>query len=284
MTDNGVKIDGIAAVTGAGQGIGLALTVEFARRGIDVLATVPEESMGAAVREHTAGLPGSVELAVLDVTKPGDFAFPDELRIVVNNAGIRLAYLPIEMTPEDQWRAVFDVNFFGLVEVTRRAIPVLRKAGTGVICNISSGSLFVPIPFLGPYRASKAAVSNLCETLRVELAPFGIRIVDIMPGATVSGINADSIAAGHVADAVRFPEYAPMAHRQRELNSEIPPATPAADAAVAIVDAILDGGGPMRYGTDAVSNQLLEMLRTTSEEEIAVEVLRRFGVSGPAGR
>jgi NAD(P)-dependent dehydrogenase (short-subunit alcohol dehydrogenase family) len=270
-----MKVEGLAAVTGAGQGIGLGVTRALAEHGFDVLALVLEASMGEAVVRATEGATGDIRIEVLDVTAMGDFNFPPDLRIVVNNAGIRRAYLPVEMSGPEEWRTVFDVNFFGLVEVTRRAIPVLRAGGGGVICNISSGSLFSSMPFLGPYRASKAAVSSLCETLRVELAPFAIRVVEVMPGATISGINADSILR-RVADAVQFPEYRRMAEIQFGLNQQVPPATPAEDVGRAIVDAIMDDAGPMRYGTDTMSNALLQQWRTTLDEEQMAEVLARY--------
>jgi len=270
-----VKIEGIAAVTGAGQGIGLGVTEALARQGFDVLALVLEESMGEAVEKATIGAAGSVQVQVLDVTKMGDFAFPDNLQVVVNNAGIRRDYLPIEMSEPEEFEKVFAVNFFGLVEVTRRAIPVMRAAGRGVICNISSGSLWSAIPFLSSYRTSKAAVSALCETLRIEMAPFGIRVVEIMPGATVSGINADSILR-RVADAVKYPEYEKMAKLQFQMNQQVPEATPALDVGYAIVNAILDDGGPMRYATDPGSNEMLQRWRTSLDEDLMGEVLARY--------
>jgi NAD(P)-dependent dehydrogenase (short-subunit alcohol dehydrogenase family) len=271
-----MEINGVAAVTGAGQGIGLGITAALARRGFDVLALVLESSMEDAVRAATQDAKGDVRVDVLDVTNPGNFAFPDDLRVVVNNAGVRRAYLPVEMSESEEWRATFDVNFFGLVEMTRRAIPILRAAGRGVICNISSAALHSRCsPFLAPYRTSKAAVSALCESLRIELAPFGIRIVEIMPGPTVSGINADSILR-RIADAVEFPDYAPMAELQFGYSKAVPGATPAEVAGETIVDAILDDVGPMRYGTDAVSNAGLEKWRHTPDEEAMEETLERY--------
>src|SRR5207253_10370040 len=103
-------------------------------------------------------------------------------RVLGNNAGVEVDPLPFEVTPLSRWREMFETNVFGLIEVTRRAIPLLRRNGGGVICNVTSSSLFAPVPFYAPYRASKAAVSALGESLRAEVAPFGIRVVEIMPG------------------------------------------------------------------------------------------------------
>ncbi|HYV60751.1 MAG TPA: SDR family NAD(P)-dependent oxidoreductase, partial [Acidimicrobiia bacterium] len=79
--------------------------------------------------------------------------------------------------PLELWREMFETNVFGLVEATRRAIPLMREAGGGVICNMGSSSILAPVPFYAAYRASKAAVSALSETLRAELAPLSIRVV-----------------------------------------------------------------------------------------------------------
>jgi NAD(P)-dependent dehydrogenase (short-subunit alcohol dehydrogenase family) len=188
-----MKIDGVAAVTGAGAGLGLGIAKALAQRGVDVLALVLEDAHVEAVQKELADASGALEVSILDVTRIGDFAFPDDLQVLVNNAGVRLSSRPIEAIESDEWRRTMDVNFFGMVDLTRLALPIMRHARRGVICNVSSGSLFAATPFLGAYRASKAAISAFSETLRIEVAPFGIRVVEIMPGAVKTGMNVDSI-------------------------------------------------------------------------------------------
>jgi NAD(P)-dependent dehydrogenase (short-subunit alcohol dehydrogenase family) len=271
----GFDVDGTVAITGAGQGIGLGIVRAFARRGCNVLALVLEEAHRDAVAEATSGLPGSVRTEILDVTDPGDFRFPADLQVLVNNAGIRLAFLPIEETPEQDWRRTFDVNFFGTVEMTRRAIPVLRASGRGVICTLSTSALLWNTPFLSAYRPSKAALSAFCEALRVEMAPFGIRVVEILPGATVSAINADSILR-RVADAVEYPAYRRMAELQFSMNRSSPEAQSADETGEAIALAIYDEDGPMRYGTDDQSNSMLAAWRTTPDEERFAQAIAGF--------
>ncbi|MGD9792513.1 MAG: SDR family NAD(P)-dependent oxidoreductase, partial [Acidimicrobiia bacterium] len=168
------QIDGIAAVTGAGQGIGLGVVGALAERGFDVLALVLEPSHAEAVAERVAGAPGTATVQVLDVTDIGDFAFPGNLQVLVNNAGIRMSTRPVEVIDSREWRRTMDVNFFGMVDMTRLALPIMRANGGGVICNVGSGGQHLPNPFLAAYRASKGAVSAFCESLRVEVAPFGI--------------------------------------------------------------------------------------------------------------
>jgi NAD(P)-dependent dehydrogenase (short-subunit alcohol dehydrogenase family) len=266
MSSTNSPIDGIAAVTGAGQGLGLGITRAFTRRAIDVLALVLEPEQAAIAEAAGDGQPGSVRTEVVDVTAPGDFAFDDDLEILVNNAGVRRKYHSVEYSDEDEWRVTFEVNFFGLIEMTRRAIPVLRERGSGVICNVSSGALLGVSPFQGAYRASKAAVSSICETLRLELAPFGIRIVEIMPGPTASQMNLDSLLH-RIADAAETEPYRPMAEAQRTLMDVVPPAISIDEAGEVIVDAIFDSGGPMRYGTEPLSFGLLDTWRSTTDED-----------------
>ncbi len=89
------------------------------------------------------------------------------------------------------WRSLFETNVFGLVEVTRAAVPLMRASGGGVICNVTSSSMLAPVPFLGAYRASKAAVTAIGRVAAAEVAQFGIRVIEIMPGP----IETDMLAA-----------------------------------------------------------------------------------------
>ena len=99
--------------------------------------------------------------------RPVDIALPDGLRVLVNNAGVESDNLPLEFMPLESWRRLFETNVFGLVEVTQARGPDhARAAGGGVICNVTSSSTLAPVPFLGTYRASKAAVSAIGESLR----------------------------------------------------------------------------------------------------------------------
>ena len=199
---------GVAVVTGASRGIGRGIAVDLARAGFDVIATMRDPKAGEDLVDEVGEASGSITVQRLDVDDPPSIELPSDLRVLVNNAGIERDYLPVEHVPMDQWRDVFETNVFGLVEVTERAIPVLRANGGGVICNVTSSSILVPVPFYAVYRASKAAVSALDDTLRVELAPFGIRVVEIMPGPVESDMLYDS---DRMSEAAEHEEYRAMA-------------------------------------------------------------------------
>jgi NAD(P)-dependent dehydrogenase (short-subunit alcohol dehydrogenase family) len=257
-----VDITGSALVTGASRGIGRAVAIELADRGFTTVATMRDPSAGSDLPSATSG---SLTVGRMDVTDPTTYALPDDLRVLVNNAGVDSDYLPVEHSNLDDWRSLFETNVLGLVSTTIAAIPVLREHRPAVICNISSSSIFASVPFYSAYRATKAAVSAFGDTLRVEVAPSGIRVVEILPGP----IDTDmfQLSKGEQA-ATGFARYRPMAERAarlREENADPMVASPASAAAL-IVDAILDDSGPMRYGCDPLSVGLLDLWRQSDDE------------------
>ncbi len=263
-----MKAEGVAVVTGASRGLGRAVAVELAERGFDVIATMRDPAV--------ADLPDGITVQRLDVTDPGDFAFPSDLSVLVNNAGVRREYLPVEHVPVEEWRSVFETNVFAVAELCKRAIPLLRDRGGGVICNVSSTSVVLPLPFFAVYRASKAAVSAMNDTLRVELAPFGIRVVEIMPGPIETDLLADSVMM-RPPEAIEYPDYEPMARRSITGGDQsVVITTPAPKAAAAIADAILADDGPLRFGCDPVSVAQIRQWRESSDEDFFATMRQRF--------
>ncbi len=265
-----MKAAGTALVTGAGRGLGAAVALELADRGFDVVASMRRpEASALAARE---GARGTLRSARLDVTRPDGIEIPDGLRVLVNNAGVDAATLPVEHAPAELWRTMFETNLFGLVEVTRRAIPALRAAGGGVICNVTSASLFTAVPFYAAYRASKAAVSALGESLATELAGFGIRVVEIVPGPVETEMLA---ASDRMPEAARHAGYERLAEwlwRGRRGAGEH--TTPAEEAAARIADAILDDDAPLRNACDPLGAAQLEGWRGARDEDLLRAILR----------
>ncbi len=242
-----MEAEGVALVTGASRGIGRAVARDLAQAGFDVVATMRDPAAGADLHGMT--------VRQLDVTRTETISLPDGLRVLVNNAGIERDYLPLEATPMEHWRDVFETNVFGLVEVTRRAIPIMRANGGGVICNITSSSLVAPVPFYSVYRASKAAVQALGESLRAEVAPFGIRVIEVMPGPVESDMLANSDRLPEAAGCPGYEEMAAaMLEGRRSVGSMI---TPAAEAAAAIREAILSDDGRLRWACDPLGGQMI---------------------------
>jgi NAD(P)-dependent dehydrogenase (short-subunit alcohol dehydrogenase family) len=248
--------EGIAVVTGASRGIGRAVAIELARRGFDVVATMRDPAAGAGLADEAQAAGGRLRVQALDVTQADTIRLPDELRVLVNNAGVEREHLPVEETPLELWRQMFETNVFGLVEVTRRAIPLVRAA----------------------YRASKAAVSALSMTLRAELAPQGIRVVEIMPGPV------DSDMLRHSQETMVTPAGEPYRAAADHLNATKSTVAsmiqPARDAARLIVDAILDDDGPMRYGCDPMSTGMIDAWRRASDEEMMRGMLEQLAPEG----
>jgi len=160
---------------------------------------------------------------------------------------------------------LFETNVLGVVGTTMAAIPTLRANRPAVVCNVTSVSILASVPFYAAYRATKAAVSALNDSLRVELAPSGIRVVEILPGpidTDMFRLSTGDQAAG------RFERYRTMAKQAARLREQTadPMVSPAAEAAVRIVDAICDDAGPMRYGCDPLSVGLLDAWRRSDDE------------------
>ena len=275
-----MKAEGVAVVTGAGRGLGRAIALELAARGFEVEACVRRPEAGEAVREEASARGLRVEWRILDVTAPGDYEAPPGLRVFVHNAGIDRDWLPLERSREADWRALFETHVFGLVELSRRALPRLREAGGGVLCAITSCSILTPMPLFSAYRASKAAVSALLESLAVEVAPFGVRVLEVLPGAVRTEML--EAVAEPLPEAASGPyrELAERVHRARAASAGL--GVEAAEAARAIADAILDDGAPLRVACDPMGTGLLEAWRQGGDEARLRGMIATFAAP-PAG-
>lgn len=175
-------IDGTVLVTGASRGIGRATAIELHERGWDVIATARD-------RRTLADLPMK-RLGSLDVTDDRSVAAAaaewPEVDVLVNNAGIGAAG-PVESTPVQVARDMFDVNVFGVLRTVAAFAPGMRARGRGTIVNMSSAVGRIATPLAGVYAASKWAVEGLSEALAVELSHFGIRVTLIEPGVVSTG-------------------------------------------------------------------------------------------------
>jgi NAD(P)-dependent dehydrogenase (short-subunit alcohol dehydrogenase family) len=269
-------------VTGASRGLGRAVALDLAARGFEVIAGVREPAGAAELVEVARGLKGSMSLQVLDMCDLGDYLPPAGLRVLVNNAGFRGRYLPVEEADLDEWRKTFETNFFGVLGLTQRAIPRLREAGGGVICNIGSAGAFMPLPFYSTYRTSKAALAALSEGLRIELAPFGIRVIEI----PIGGVDTDMLRTGIAVrppEAIEYELYRPMAERQMAATRRAQTNALSPEAAARnVVDAILTDEGPMRRACDPNATAILANVAASSDEARMLGMMQMFGIGAPA--
>ena len=264
-------------VTGASRGIGRATALEFARQGFEVVATMRNPRDGDALLAEGVGLAGELRVDRLDVNDDSSIVVPDGTTIVVNNAGVECANEAIEFGDIDEhWKYLFEANVFGLVRVTKRAIPVLRASGGGVLCNVTSSSILAPVPFLGMYRASKAAVSALGESLAAEVAQFGIRVVEILPGPIVTDMLASSEKR---AEAGAHAEYSALADALWESRQMITDQyTPAEEAARRIVAACTRPDAPqlLRVGCDDLAQGMVDAWQATPHDTMIQGILSYY--------
>jgi NAD(P)-dependent dehydrogenase (short-subunit alcohol dehydrogenase family) len=196
MPDNSTKT---ALVTGASSGIGEATALHLAELGYTVYA-------GARRVERMSDLADrGIRTRSVDVTDdPSMVALVEailadtgRIDVLVNNAGYGL-YGALEDVPVEEARRQFDVNIFGLARMTQLVLPQMRAQREGYIVNISSMGGKIWEPLGSWYHASKFAVEGLSDSLRVEVAAFGIKVVIIQPGtirSEWSGIAADKLEA-----------------------------------------------------------------------------------------
>lgn len=171
-------------ITGCSTGFGRELARLLLGRGNNVAVTARNT---ATLDEFAAG--ENAIIIALDVTKPAQIADAVEqaegrfgaVDVLVNNAGY--GYLSaVEEGEDDEVRAMFETNFFGLVNMTKAVLPGMRARRRGHIVNISSMGGLIGFPGIGYYNATKFAVEGLSEALAKESAPLGIKVTVVEPG------------------------------------------------------------------------------------------------------
>ena len=192
-------------VTGSSSGIGRATALRLAAAGQHVYAGIRSPADGDQLARSASG--GEVTPLILDVTDPGQIAAAAAdvaghtatagLDGLVNNAGFGLA-CPTELVQLEAFRRQLEVNVTGQLAVTQAMLPSLRRARGRIVMVSTIGVRFTP-PFAGPLDAAKAALAALGDTLRQELAPWGVRVVLVEPASINSGaaekVSLDAVAA-----------------------------------------------------------------------------------------
>lgn len=176
-------------ITGATAGIGRTAALVLAAAGHHVIAAGRRVDALRALRAQAGG---AIDVIVLDVTREDSIQVAEAevdrltggrgIDVLVNNAGYGLVG-PLEEISSSDLRAQFETNVFGLMAVTRAFLPAMRRRGSGRIVNVSSLGGRVTFPFMGAYNATKYALESLSDALRNELAPFGIAVSLVEPGA-----------------------------------------------------------------------------------------------------
>lgn len=285
----------VVLITGASSGFGRLVAEELARRDYRVFATVRDlagRNAQARAEIQKAASENRIALEVLEMDVTDDssveacirevLARAESVDVVINNAGVTASGIT-EAFSADEFRAVFETNFFGVVRVNRAVLPSMRRRRKGLLMHISSGGGRVVFPYSGVYCASKFALEALADAYRFELAPFGVDSVIVEPGAFRTPIFQKRIQPG---DTARVAEYAGANFRSRidetfERILQNADATDPAEVVAAIVQLIETPAGqrPLRtlvgagVGAMAPYNELAEKYRGGLAQAFGVENL-----------
>lgn len=182
-------------ITGCSSGIGRALTEEFLRHGFHVYAAARNtDALSSLADEH-------LTVVKMDVNNHDDINAAvahiqqqhGQLDCLINNAGYAAMGPVIELS-DDALKQQFNTNVFAPMALTKAMLPLLRSSGNAQVVNIGSVSGILTTPFSGAYCATKAALHSLSDALRMELAPFAIKVITVQPGAIESKFGDNSLA------------------------------------------------------------------------------------------
>jgi NAD(P)-dependent dehydrogenase (short-subunit alcohol dehydrogenase family) len=272
----------IALITGASSGIGEATARQLLAEGYMVYAAArrlermqPLASAGARLLALDLTDDASIVAAVAAIRQA-----EGRLDVLINNAGYG-SYGALEDVPLDEGRRQFEVNLFGLARLIQLSTPLMRAQGAGSIVNITSIGGKMHEPMGSWYHATKFAVEGLSDCLRMELAPFGIHVVVVEPGAIRtewSGIARQSLLqhSGHTAYAAQATAHARMLAASDTSNMVSPPEV----VARTIARALRARRPRTRYATGGGARTILFLRRLLSDR--AFDAVMRMAEKGLA--
>jgi NAD(P)-dependent dehydrogenase (short-subunit alcohol dehydrogenase family) len=244
-------------ITGGTSGLGCAAAELLALKGYRVFAggrsSSRREELGRFARDNSLSIQ-PIELDVCDDDSVSHAVAEIERRagavdILINNAGIAYGATMEEISLADL-RKQFETNFFGVLRVTKRVLPGMRQRQRGRIINMSSISGRIAIPIMGSYASSKFALEAVSDSMRLELHPFGIRVILIEPGYIATNMNhtAEELSSAYITGAEKSPyagvyrSFLDSWEKERKTSRYVP-----ADCARVVLGAIEDKRPRARY-------------------------------------
>ncbi|BCU65050.1 hypothetical protein F941_01335 [Acinetobacter bouvetii DSM 14964 = CIP 107468] len=258
----------VAAITGAGSGIGRQLALQLAQQGAHLALSDMNEQGLLETLNLLKDYPVKVTLTKLDVAdREAVYAWAEssfnefgQLNLIFNNAGVALAST-VEGMSYDELEWIFNINFWGVVYGTKAFLPYLKQSGEGHIINTSSLFGLTAQPTQSAYNATKFAVRGFTEALRQELdmENCGVSATSVHPG----GIRTNIANAARMSDSIRALGMNPE-RASRSFNKVLK--TPPEQAAKVILDAVKDNKARVLIGNDA---KLLDLVQRVAPSHYA---------------
>jgi NAD(P)-dependent dehydrogenase (short-subunit alcohol dehydrogenase family) len=254
-------------ITGTSSGIGFATALAFGRAGHTVAATMRDPKRGARLAEIAAQEKLPIGISAMDVDSDESVASTIQqilkdggpIDVLVNNAGIERTG-SVEELPMDDFRAVMETNYFGVIRCVKAVLPSMRRRKSGCIINVTSiAGRFACSPF-APYTASKFALEALSESLAQEVKPFNVRVAMIEPGII------DTPMARHVGVAAADSSYPQQRRNAGLFTAALKNPTSPSLVADKIVEVAESGTWQLRHPVGPDAQPFLDWRNSMSDE------------------
>ncbi|OLE45224.1 MAG: hypothetical protein AUF73_00415 [Thaumarchaeota archaeon 13_1_20CM_2_39_11] len=273
----------VAVVTGSSSGIGLETALVLAENGFKTYATMRNLNKASNILDKVQRKNLPIEVLELDVNSDKSVRQAIEkivktegrIDVLVNNAGYALIGA-VEDLSTDEVRDQYETNVFGVFRTIREVLPTMRRQRNGTIINISSIAGIVGFVGMGAYVSTKFAIEGLTQSLRLELAPFGIRALVIEPGVIKTNIlDSSPVAKGAQSKSSAYKEM--MQQFNEILNSMVKNASEPIVVANQVLHAANDTQPRMRYPAGPDAEMILAAREQKTDEELEEFMAKMMG-------
>jgi len=275
-----------ALVTGASSGMGRETAMRLAEKGFQVIAAARRMDRLNELADQFQG----ITPMQVDLSQPEDTeafcryisALPVPVSVLINNAGYSIRGV-LEDISMEAIKRLFEVNLFALIRITQACLPGMRNLRKGTIVNLSSIAGKFTFPGSGVYAAAKYAVEGITDALRLELAPFGIRVVAIRPGPIATEFNEVGNKLTGDLMARTDPDYAPIYQTAGAATGKIfaSLSIPGPDLiADLILQAVLSDAPKAVYAAGPLSDDFLEKRASLDDNAFHRFMMEKFDLMG----
>ncbi len=277
----------IVLITGCSSGFGLNTAAHLASRGCRVIATMRNLAKQNGVLNEAKRRGSELEVLQLDVTDKNSVkeavkqvsAKYGNIDVLINNAGYGLGGF-FEDLNDEEIRAIMETNFFGVQNVTREVIPLMRQRKHGRIINISSVSGFSTSPAFGAYNASKWALEGFSESLRYELKFFGIDVLLVEPGMYKTKIFYENSRYAANFENPDSPYYNVSKYLKELIMKNIEDCHKDIEEVPVLIEKLIRAANPSFRNIPDIESKILYMLRRVLPFSVYSWIIRRTLFSG----